>query len=74
LAPALCPITNTMSKSLSTLITSVTKTTTSTGASSGAVIRRKTCHSVAPSIRAASSASRGIAAMPAASRTIANPA
>ena len=39
----------------------VMKTTLSTGASSGTVTRRKTCHSVAPSVRAASSTSRGIA-------------
>ena len=52
----------------------VTKTTVSTGASSGTVIRRKTCHSEAPSVRAASSVSRGIAERPAAMITIANPA
>ena len=52
----------------------VTKTTVSTGASSGIVIRRKTCHSLAPSVRAASSVSRGIEARPAAVITIAKPA
>ena len=62
------------SKIFSTLMTSVTSTTTSTGRSSGTVIRRNTCHSVAPSIRAASSASRGSAARPAAISTIAKPA
>ena len=36
--------------------------------------RRKTCHSVAPSVRAASSRSRGIAASPAAITTIEKPA
>ena len=64
----------TMSNTLSTLISIVMKTTLSTGASSGTVIRRKTCHSVAPSVRAASSVSRGIAASPAAITTIAKPA
>ena len=43
---------------------SVTNTTISTGASSGTVTRRKTCHSVAPSVRAASSTSRGIGGEP----------
>ena len=38
------------------------------------VTRRKTCHSLAPSVRAASSVSRGIAASPAAITTIENPA
>ncbi|MGX1245378.1 hypothetical protein RKD46_006482 [Streptomyces pseudovenezuelae] len=45
----------------------------STGASSGTVIRRKICHSFAPSIRAASRASRGSVASPAPISTIANP-
>ncbi len=63
-----------MSKTLRTLISIVMKTTVSTGASSGTVTRRKTCHSVAPSVRAASSTSRGIAARPAAITTIAKPA
>jgi ABC-type sugar transport system permease subunit len=71
--PAGCCRMNTMSKIFNTLITIVTKTTSSTGDSSGIVTRRNTCHSVAPSMRAASSASRGIAAIPAASSTIANP-
>ena len=53
-----------MSKTLRTLISIVMNTTDSTGASSGTVTRRKTCHSVAPSVRAASSTSRGIAARP----------
>ena len=52
----------------------VTKTTVRTGASSGTVIRRKTWNSVAPSVRAASSVSRGIAERPAAVITIAKPA
>ena len=52
----------------------VMKTTLSTGASSGTVTRRKTCHSVAPSVRAASSTSRGIAARPAPITTMAKPA
>ena len=63
-----------MSKTLRTLISIVMKTTLRTGASSGTVTRRKTCHSVAPSVRAASSTSRGIAARPAAITTIAKPA
>src|SRR6266508_2528079 len=67
-------ITYTRSKIFSTLIISVTKTTTSTGRTSGMVTRRNTCHSVAPSTRAASRASRGIAARPAAISTIAKPA
>ena len=67
-------MTKTRSKIFSTLIISVTSTTTSTGASSGTVTRRNTCHSLAPSTRAASSVSRGIAASPAAISTIANPA
>ena len=49
-------------------------TTTSTGASSGTVTLRKTCHSLAPSTRAASSSSRGTPASPAAISTIAKPA
>ena len=63
-----------MSNTFRTLISIVMKTTLSTGASSGTVTRRKTCHSVAPSVRAASSTSRGIAARPAAITTIAKPA
>ena len=63
-----------MSKTLRTLISIVMKTTLRTGASSGTVTRRKTCHSVAPSVRAASSVSRGIAARPAAITTMAKPA
>ena len=63
-----------MSNTLSTLMIIVTKTTLSTGASSGTVTRRKTCNSDAPSVRAASSTSRGIAARPAPITTIANPA
>ena len=62
------------SKILSTLMICVTKTTVSTGASSGTVTRRNTCHSEPPSVRAASSTSRGIAARPAAMITIAKPA
>jgi hypothetical protein len=64
----------TMSNTLRTLISIVMNTTLSTGARSGTVMRRKTCHSVAPSVRAASSVSRGIAARPAAITTIENPA
>src|SRR5439155_11094997 len=64
----------TMSKTFRTLMIMVMKTTLSTGASSGTVTRRNTCHSEAPSVRAASSVSRGIAASPAAITTIANPA
>src|SRR5439155_21496697 len=64
----------TTSKTFKTLISIVMKTTVKTGASSGTVTRRKTCHSDAPSVRAASSVSRGIAARPAAITTIANPA
>ena len=63
-----------MSNTLSTLISIVTNTTVSTGASSGAVTLRNTWNSVAPSVRAASSTSRGIAARPAAITTIAKPA
>src|SRR5262249_27595768 len=63
-----------MSNTLRTLISIVTKTTVSTGASSGTVTRRNTCHSLAPSVRAASSTSRGMAASPAAITTIENPA
>ena len=58
------------SKTFSTPMICVTKTTVSTGASSGTVTRRKTCHSVAPSVRAASSTSRGIAERPAAMITM----
>ena len=50
------------------------KTTLSTGASRGTVTRRNTCHSVPPSVRPASSTSRGMAARPAAMTTIAKPA
>ena len=63
-----------MSKTLSTLMIIVMNTTLSTGASSGMVTRRNTCHSVAPSVRAASSTSRGMAARPAAMTTIEKPA
>src|SRR5262249_55951213 len=65
---------STMSNTLSTLMSMVTKTTVRTGASSGTVTRRNTCHSPAPSVRAASRTSRGIAASPAAITTIENPA
>jgi hypothetical protein len=64
----------TMSNTLSTLISIVMKTTLRMGASSGTVTRRKTCHSLAPSVRAASSTSRGSEARPAAITTIAKPA
>ncbi|CAM5697520.1 hypothetical protein SHIRM173S_02156 [Streptomyces hirsutus] len=64
----------TRSNTLSTLIIRVTVTTASTGASRGTVIRRNTCHSLAPSTRAASSSSRGMPASPAAISTIAKPA
>ena len=63
-----------MSKTLRTLISIVMNTTVSTGASSGTVTRRNTCHSLAPSVRAASRTSRGIAARPAAITTMAKPA
>ena len=63
-----------MSKTLRTLISIVMKTTLSTGASRGAVTRRKTRHSLAPSVRAASSTSRGMADRPAAITTIEKPA
>ncbi len=62
------------SKSFSTPMICVTSTTVSTGARSGTVTRRNTCHSVPPSVRAASSTSRGMAASPAAMITIAKPA
>ena len=52
----------------------VMKTTLRTGASSGTVTRRNTCSSVAPSVRAASSTSRGIDASPAPITTMAKPA
>src|SRR5207253_7945872 len=65
---------NTMSKTLRTLMIIVTKTTLRTGASSGTVTRRNTCHSVPPSVRAASSTSRGIDDRPAAITTIEKPA
>src|SRR6185503_13577172 len=65
---------NTTSNTFKTLISIVMKTTVKTGASRGTVTRRKTCHSDAPSVRAASSVSRGIAASPAAITTIAKPA
>ena len=64
----------TRSNTFSTLIISVTATTARTGASSGTVTRRNTCHSLAPSTRAASSSSRGTPASPAAISTIAKPA
>src|SRR4051794_16184708 len=63
-----------MSKTLRTLISIVMNTTESTGASIGTVTRRNTCHSLAPSVRAASSTSREIAASPAPITTIAKPA
>ena len=64
----------TRSKIFRTLIIRVTSTTASTGASIGTVIRRNTCHSLAPSTRAASRSSRGRPASPAAISTIAKPA
>ena len=64
----------TMSNTFRTLMIIVMKTTLRTGASRGTVTRRKTCHSVAPSVRAASSTSRDIAARPAAITTMENPA
>src|SRR6478736_2906745 len=42
-----------MSKTFKTLISIVMKTTERTGASIGTVMRRKTCHSLAPSVREA---------------------
>ena len=67
-------IASTMSNTFRTLISIVMKTTDRTGERSGTVTRRKTCHSLAPSVRAASSTSRGIAASPAAMTTIEKPA
>ena len=64
----------TRSKIFSTLIISVTSTTSSTGASSGTVTRRNTCHSLAPSTRAASSSFAVDGRQPAAISTIAKPA
>ena len=52
----------------------VTKTTISTGESSGAVMRRNTCHSFAPSMRAASCNERSMVERPDAIITIAKPA
>ena len=63
-----------MSKTLSTFMSIVMKTTLRTGASSGTVTRRNTCHSVEPSVRAASSTSLGMAARPAPITTMAKPA
>ena len=63
-----------MSKIFRTLMIIVMNTTHSTGASIGTVTRLNTCHSVAPSVRAASSTSREIADSPAAMITIAKPA
>ena len=63
-----------MSKIFSTLMTIVTNTTVSTGASIGIVTRRNVCQSVAPSTLAASSASRSSAARPAATMTMVKPA
>src|SRR4051794_35307378 len=65
---------STMSNTFRTLMSMVMKTTESTGASIGTVTRRNTCHSVAPSVRAASSTSRDIADSPAAITTIEKPA
>ena len=48
-------------------------TTTIVGAMLGTMMRRKTCHSEAPSMRAASMISSGIALMAADSTTMANP-
>jgi hypothetical protein len=67
-------MTYTRSKIFSTLMMRVTSTTTSTGRTNGTVTLRKTCHSVAPSTRAASKASRGSADSPAEMSTIAKPA
>src|SRR6266511_4033599 len=64
----------TRSKILRTLMIRVTSTTISTGRTSGTVTLRNTCHSVAPSTRAASRDSRGRAARPAEISTIAKPA
>ncbi len=63
-----------MSNTFRTLISIVKNTTVRTGISSGTVTRRKTWNSLAPSVRAASSVSRGIAARPAAITTSAKPA
>src|SRR4029077_752271 len=64
----------TRSKTFRTLMIIVMKTTESTGASNGTVTRLNTCHSDAPSVRAASRTSRGIAARPAPITTMAKPA
>ena len=50
-------MTYTMSNALSAVMTIVVATTASVGRSSGKMIPRKTCHSFAPSTRAASSSS-----------------
>ena len=50
-------MTYTMSNALSAVMTIVVATTAIVGSSSGKTIRRKTCHSFAPSTRAASSSS-----------------
>ena len=53
---------------------SVMNTTMSTGERSGAVIRRNTCHSLAPSTRAASWRETSMAESPEAIMTMAKPA
>src|SRR5436305_7349596 len=66
-------MTRTRSKIFRTLMTRVTATTSSTGQSRGTVTSRNTFHSLAPSTRAASRVSRGMAASPAAMTIMAKP-
>ena len=67
------PITKTMSNTFSALITMYVPTTTIVGRMLGMMMRRKTWNSDAPSIRAASMISSGIALMAADRTTMANP-
>ncbi len=66
-------IVNTRSKILSDVCSSSTTTTMVTGFSIGIITRRYTCHSVAPSMRAASRTSSEIVAMPPIYMAITNP-
>src|SRR5579864_1597238 len=66
-------MTYTMSKALRAKITSVVPMTVRVGASSGTVMRKKTCISVAPSTRAASSNSGGMPFSAAEVMTMAKP-
>src|SRR3954462_10988138 len=67
------PMTKTMSKTFIALMTMYVVTTTIVGRMLGTVIRRKTWNSVAPSIRAASMISSGMALIADDRMTIANP-